>query len=256
MPTADADDRPGDALFAHPERRVALACASAAAALRLARGARRAPGRRRPGSSTRPGEIVPIPASIPHEEGDMVDTPHRPRPALDRRTLPDLRHRRLLRPAAQRRTRRLRRSCHVATPTTTTASPSTSCPSTAPSRKCDAAWNGITRLAEWAEPLQNQPVAALPLGRLRRRRRPRLRPPPPPLLEPRPGRPVRARRMGRSLPCRPAGSRAASAWCAASRKSRRRNRSRPPKRPPAQPAPPGGISSRSVWWRLASRSLT
>ena len=38
----------------------------------------------------------------------------------------------------------------------------------------------------WAEPVQNEPVAALPLGRLRRRRRPRLRQPPPPLLEPRP----------------------------------------------------------------------
>ena len=42
-------------------------------------------GRRRPGDararSTRPAKIVPIPASIPHEEGDMVD----------RRILPDLR---------------------------------------------------------------------------------------------------------------------------------------------------------------------
>ena len=37
-----------------------------------------APGRPRPGSPTRPGEIVPIPASIPHEEGDMVDSASSP----------------------------------------------------------------------------------------------------------------------------------------------------------------------------------
>ena len=49
-----------------------------------------------------------------------------------------------------------------------------------------------------------QTAAALPLGRLRRRRRPRLRPPPPPLLEPRDRADVPARRMGRSLPGRPA----------------------------------------------------
>ena len=39
--------------------------------------------------------------------------------------------------------------------------------------------------------VQNEPVAAVPLGRLQRRRRPRLRQPPPPLLEPRPGGAVR-----------------------------------------------------------------
>ena len=70
--------------------------------------------------------------------------------------------------------------------------------------KCDATWAPITRLALWAEPVQNAAGAALPLGRLRRRRRPRLRQPPPPLLEPRRRPPVPARRMGRSLPGRPA----------------------------------------------------
>ena len=147
------------------------------------------------------GKIVPIPASIPHEEGDMVD----------RRILPDLRwiaehfpiyvtdgysgplpngehvgcnrcHTRALRPLQRPRRRHRPRGRRLEMR-----------PQLAP----------ITRLAHWAEPVQNQPASALPLGRLRRRRRPRLRQPPPPLLEPRPGARVPARRMGRSLADRP-----------------------------------------------------
>ena len=87
-----------------PRPRARLRCALLLAASAAVGGA---PSR--PGSSTRPGKIVPIPASIPHEDGDMVDQRHRPQPALDRPALPDLRHRRLLGPAAKRRTRRLRR---------------------------------------------------------------------------------------------------------------------------------------------------
>ena len=43
-------------------------------------------------------------------------------------------------------------------------------------------WDDIDRLAAWAEPRQNQPRAAVSVGRLQRRRQPRPRPPPPPLL--------------------------------------------------------------------------
>lgn len=103
------------------------------------------------------GEIVPIPASIPHEEGDMVD----------RRIVPNLRW------IAQRfpiyvtdgysgplgdgehvgcRGCHVRRSDHYnGLAVDIVALNGTS--------RCDAAWNGITRLAEWAEPLQNKPAA-------------------------------------------------------------------------------------------------
>ena len=103
-----------------------------------------------------PGEIVPIPASIPHEEGDMVD----------RRIVPNLRW------IAQRfpiyvtdgysgplgtehvgcRGCHVRRSDHYnGLAVDIVALNGTS--------RCDAAWNGITRLAQWAEPLQNRPAA-------------------------------------------------------------------------------------------------
>jgi hypothetical protein len=102
------------------------------------------------------GEIVPIPAAIPHEEGDMVD----------RRIVPDLRW------IAQRFPIYVSdgysgplpngeqvgcHGCHVkhsdhynglavdVVPVNGTG-------------KCDAAWRGITRLALWAEPQQNQPA--------------------------------------------------------------------------------------------------
>jgi hypothetical protein len=104
-----------------------------------------------------PGEIVPIPASIPHEEGDMVD----------RRIIPNLRW------IAQRFPIYISdgysgplpngeyagcRGCHVkhsdhynGLAVDIVALNGTS--------RCDAAWNGITRLAKWAEPLQNRPAA-------------------------------------------------------------------------------------------------
>ena len=102
------------------------------------------------------------------------------------------------------------------------------------------AGRGITRLALWAEPVQNQPRAALPLGRLRRRRRPRLRQPPPPLLEPRPGADVPARRMGRSLPGRRADRRQRRAKPQAASRRRRPRRARPAASPQVQT---GGVSA-------------
>ncbi len=103
------------------------------------------------------GEIVPIPASIPHEEGDMVD----------RRIVPNLRW------IAQRfpiyvtdgysgplpngehigcRGCHVRRSDHYnGLAVDIVALNSTG--------RCDAAWKGITRLAKWAEPLQDKPAA-------------------------------------------------------------------------------------------------
>jgi hypothetical protein len=86
------------------------------------------------------GEIVPIPAAVPHEEGDMVDS----------RILPDLRW------IAQRFPIYVTdgysgpllngehvgcNNCHAGT-----------------SGKCDATWAAITQLALWAEPVQNKPV--------------------------------------------------------------------------------------------------
>jgi hypothetical protein len=102
------------------------------------------------------GEIVPIPASIPHEEGDMVD----------RRIVPNLRW------IAQRfpiyvtdgysgplgvehvgcRGCHVRRSDHY-------NGLAVDIVALNGSNRCDAAWTGITRLAEWAEPLQSKPVA-------------------------------------------------------------------------------------------------
>lgn len=104
------------------------------------------------------GEIVPIPASIPHEEGDMVD----------RRILPNLRW------MAQRfpiyitdgYSGRLPgsveragcRGCH----TKNSDHHNGLAVDIVPLRwsdKCDANWRGITRLARWAEPVQNRPAA-------------------------------------------------------------------------------------------------
>ena len=149
-----------------------------------------------------PGKIVPIPASIPHEEGDMVDQPDRPRPALDRRPLPDLRHRRLLRARCPTANTSAATSCHVSGSDHYNGLAVDIVP-----------LNGERQLRRHLErdhpprPLgragPERAAASLPLGRLRRRRRPRLRQPPPPLLEPRARGPVPTRRMGRSLPRRP-----------------------------------------------------
>jgi len=103
------------------------------------------------------GEIVPIPASIPHEEGDMVD----------RRIIPNLRW------LAQRFPIYVTdgysgplpsgehagcRGCHVKRSDHYNGLAVDIVPLNATTR-CDAAWNGITRLAKWAEPLQNRPAA-------------------------------------------------------------------------------------------------
>ena len=106
-------------------------CSALAALLALCGSARSATAASAGPAATRlvyaPGEIVPIPASIPHEEGDMVDRRIVPDLRWIAAALPDLRHRRLLGAAAQRRTRRLQRVPRPQAPTTTTASPSTSC---------------------------------------------------------------------------------------------------------------------------------
>ncbi len=104
-----------------------------------------------------PGQIVPIPASIPHEEGDMVDS----------RLIPDLRWIASRFPiyvvdgysgplpngehAGCRR-------CHVAHSDHYNGLAVDILPLNG-SGTCDVAWRGITRLARWAEPVQNRPVA-------------------------------------------------------------------------------------------------
>jgi hypothetical protein len=103
------------------------------------------------------GEIVPIPASIPHEEGDMVD----------RRILPNLRW------LAQRYPIYISdgysgplpngehagcRGCHVRNSDHYNGLAVDIIPVNW-SDKCDSNWRGITRLARWAEPVQNQPAA-------------------------------------------------------------------------------------------------
>jgi hypothetical protein len=102
-----------------------------------------------------PGKIVPIPASIPHEEGDMVD----------RRILPDLRW--IARrypifvtdgysgplPSGEHAGCH---GCHVRGSDHYNGLAVDVVPLNG-SGSCDAAWAGITRLARWAEPTQNRP---------------------------------------------------------------------------------------------------
>ena len=99
--------------------------------------------------------IVPIPASIPHEEGDMVD----------RRLIPNLRYLAANFPiyitdgysgplpgggwAGCHR-------CHVAHSDHYNGLAVDIVPLRWSSR-CDANWRGVTRLARWAEPTQNHP---------------------------------------------------------------------------------------------------
>ncbi len=102
------------------------------------------------------GEIVPIPASVPHEEGDMVD----------RRIVPDLRW------LAQRFPIYVSdgysgplpngehagcRGCHVRNSDHYNGLAVDIVPVNW-SGRCDSRWRGITRLAHWAEPRQNRPV--------------------------------------------------------------------------------------------------
>lgn len=131
-----------------------------AAAFCLAVGAAGAAAAEPPPSETRlvhgTGAIVPIPASIPHEEGDMVD----------KRLIPDLRW------IAQRYPIYVTdgysgplpgggwsgcHGCHVAGSDHYNGLAVDIVP-LVPSSTCDTKWTGITRLARWAEPKQNSPV--------------------------------------------------------------------------------------------------
>ena len=105
-----------------------------------------------------PSKIVPIPASIPHEEGDMVD----------RRILPNLRW------LAKRYPIYVTdgysgplpgggghvgcHGCHTKNSDHHVGLAVDIVPRN-PSSRCDARWAGITRLATWAEPSQNRPVS-------------------------------------------------------------------------------------------------
>jgi hypothetical protein len=104
-----------------------------------------------------PGEIVPIPASIPHEEGDMVD----------KRIVPDLRWIAARYPiyVTDGYSGPLPNGehvgcnmCHVKDSDHYNGVAVDLVPLNGTPGKCDASWAPITRLAEWAEPLQNQPV--------------------------------------------------------------------------------------------------
>lgn len=113
-----------------------------------------------PPSETRmvygPSKIVPLPESVPHEAGDMVDA----------RLLPDLRW------LAQRYPIYVTdgysgpapgggwsgcHGCHVAGSDHYNGLAVDIVP-LIPSSRCDAKWTGISRLAKWAEPVQNKPV--------------------------------------------------------------------------------------------------
>lgn len=105
-----------------------------------------------------PDEVVPIPASIPHEEGDMVD----------RRIVPNLRW------IAQRfpiyvtdgYSGRLPsggehvgcHGCHTTNSDHHNGLAVDIVPLSG-SNRCDGSWRGITRLALWAEPQQNRPLS-------------------------------------------------------------------------------------------------
>ena len=104
-----------------------------------------------------PGEIVPIPAAVPHEEGDMVD----------RRIVPDLRWIAARYPifVTDGYSGPLPdgehvgcNMCHVRNSDHYNGLAVDLVPLNGTSGKCDASWTGITRLAEWAEPEQNHPV--------------------------------------------------------------------------------------------------
>ncbi len=138
-------------------RYVSILCA---AALCLAGATAGAAAAEPPPSETRyaygTSAIVPLPASIPHEEGDMVD----------KRILPDLRW------IAERYPIYVTdgysgplpngewagcHGCHVKGSDHYNGLAVDIVP-LIPSSSCDAKWTGITRLARWAEPIQNRPV--------------------------------------------------------------------------------------------------
>jgi hypothetical protein len=103
-----------------------------------------------------PGEIVPIPAAIPHEEGDMVD----------RRIVPDLRWIAARFPiyVTDGYSGPLPNGehvgcnlCHVKNSDHYNGLAVDVVPLNGDG-KCDQTWAGIDRLAEWAEPIQGDPV--------------------------------------------------------------------------------------------------
>lgn len=103
-----------------------------------------------------PGKIVPIPDSIPHEEGDMVD----------RRILRDLRWLAARFPiyVTDGYSGPLPggghagcHGCHVKNSDHYLGLAVDIVP-LHPSGRCDARWRGVTRLARWAEPRRNRPV--------------------------------------------------------------------------------------------------
>jgi hypothetical protein len=103
-----------------------------------------------------PGSIVPIPASVPHEEGDMVDrrivpdliwiAQHFPTYVTDGYSgpLPNGEHVGC-------------HGCHVKHSDHYNGLAVDVVPLNGDG-KCDDSWRGVTRLAEWAEPQQNRPV--------------------------------------------------------------------------------------------------
>jgi hypothetical protein len=103
-----------------------------------------------------PGKIVPIPASIPHEVGDMVD----------KRILPDLRWiaRRYPIYVTDGYSGPLPSGVHVGCDECHTQGSdhynglAVDLVPLGATAKCDAAWAPITRLALWAEPLQGLPT--------------------------------------------------------------------------------------------------
>lgn len=103
------------------------------------------------------GELVPIPASIPHEEGDMVD----------RRIVPNLRWIAARYPiyVTDGYSGKLPdgehvgcNGCHVRNSDHYNGL-AVDIVALNGTGGCDRAWNGITRLAHWAEPVQNRPRA-------------------------------------------------------------------------------------------------
>jgi hypothetical protein len=102
------------------------------------------------------GEIVPIPASVPHEEGDMVD----------RRIVPDLRWLAAHYPiyVTDGYSGPLPNGehigcnqCHVRDSDHYNGLAVDLVPLNGTPGKCDASWAAVTRLALWAEPVQNKP---------------------------------------------------------------------------------------------------
>jgi hypothetical protein len=104
-----------------------------------------------------PGKIVPIPASVPHEAGDMIDS----------RIVPDLRW------IAQRYPIYITdgysgplpdgthvgcNRCHTRGSDHYNGLAVDIVPVNGDPGKCDSTWAPITRLAHWAEPTQNHPV--------------------------------------------------------------------------------------------------